>query len=103
MKGAQELIWGLVRMALIAAGVFYAMQVLIAYSKPESHERPVFDAGDRLRSTERLLVWAGVMTVWMIGRLVRPVINALSEASAEVGEWAINRRQAHVTLPPRGK
>ena len=97
MRGAQELIWGLVRMAMVAAGVFYAVQVLIAYTKQETRERPEFDAKDRLRSTERLLVWGGVMTVWLIGRLARPVINTLSEASAEVGEWAISRRQAQVT------
>jgi hypothetical protein len=103
MRGAQELIWGLVRMALIAAGVFYAVQVLVSYARHESHERPDFDAKDRLRSAERLLVWAGVMTVWVIGRLIRPVVSMLSEASAEVGEWAISRRQAQAAMRSRLK
>jgi hypothetical protein len=102
MRGAQDLIWGLVRMALIAAGLFYAGQVLIAYATQESHERPKFDAGDRLRSAERLLIWGGVMTVWVIAQLARPLIDMLSEASAEVGEWAISRRE-HATTRSRVK
>ena len=92
MRGAQELISGLVRMGLVAAGVFYAVQVLIAYAKHESLQRPAFDRNDRLQSAGDLLVWAGVLTVWTVGRLARPLVNMLSEASAEVGEWAIARR-----------
>jgi len=103
MRGAQELIWGLVRMALIAVGIFYAIQVMVAYAKHESHERPSFDPNDRLRWAERLLIWAGVMTVWVVGKLARPVINMLSEASAEVGEWAISRRNVQAALRSRGK
>ena len=103
MRGAQELIWGLVRMALVAAGVFYVLQVLISYAKHESHERPDFDSRDRLRSAERLLVWAGVMTVWGLVRVSRPVINILSEASAEVGEWAISRGPLQATMRSRAK
>jgi hypothetical protein len=103
MKGAQELIWGLVRMGVLAAGVFYVIQVLIAYPKRESHERPAFDSNERLRSLERLLVWVGVMTVRIAGRLARPFVNMLSEASAEVGERAISRRQVQTALRLRAK
>ena len=103
MSGAQELIWGLVRMALVAAGVFYVLRVFMAYSKPERRVRPEFDASDRLRSLERLLVWAGVMAVWLVGRVARPLINMLSEASAEVGEWAISRAPVQAAIRSREK
>ena len=103
MRGAQELIWGLVRMALVAAGVFYVVQVLITYAKQEGHLRPGYDPNDRLRSAERLLVWAGVMAVWAVVRLGRPVVNMLSEASADFGEWAINRRPVQAAIRPRMK
>jgi hypothetical protein len=97
MRGAQELLLGLVRMALIAAGVFYSVQILVACAKNESHERPSLDPTDRLRSAARLLLWIGVVTVGVIGQLARPLMNTLSEASAEVGEWAISRRQQVLT------
>jgi hypothetical protein len=103
MKGAQELIWGVVRMTLVAAGVFYAVQVLITYAQHETYERPQFDEREKLRSTMRLLIWAGVMTVWITVRLARPVVNMLSEASAEVGEWAISHRPQQATLRSRAK
>ena len=103
MRGAQELIWGLVRMALVAAGVFYAVQVLIAYARQESHVRPDYDPNDRLRSAERLLIWAGVMTVWAIVSVGRPLVNTLSEASADFGEWAINRRPVQAAIRSRVK
>jgi hypothetical protein len=103
MRGVQELIWGLVRMALVAAGLFYAVQVLIAYAQHENHERPNFDDRAKLRSAWRFLVWAGVMTIWIAGRLARPVVNMLSEASAEVGEWAISRGHLDATLRSRAK
>lgn len=103
MRGAQELIWGLARMALVAAGVFYVLQVFIAYGKQRSLVRPEFDPSDRLRSLERLLVWAGVMTVWVAGRVARPLVNMLSEASAEVGQWAISRGPVQAAIRSRVK
>ena len=103
MRGAQELIWGLVRMTLVAAGVFYVVQVLVTYARQGSHLKPEYDTNDRLRSAERFLVWAGVMTVWAVGRVARPVVNMLSEASADFGEWAINRRPVQTAIRSRVK
>lgn len=103
MEAAGELIFGLLRMALVAAGVFYAVQVLIAYTKHADLKRPNFDPNDKLISGERLLVWAGVIAVSTVVRLGRPVVNMLAEASAEVGEWAITRRHLPATVRPRVK
>src|SRR5579871_3784730 len=103
MRVAQELIWGLVRMALVAAGALYSAQVLLTYARHESVERPQFDPEDKLLWTGRLMVWAGVMAVRTLVRLSRPFVNMLSEASAEVGEWAIARRHTPATIRTRVK
>lgn len=97
MRTLQDLVLGLVRAGLLAAGVLYAVEVLVHCLSLGEHPRPELDPSRRLMSAWRLSVWAGVTTVRMAVKMSRPLINTLSEASADVGEWAITRRQAHVT------
>ena len=97
MRTLQDLVVGLVRAGLLAAGVLYAVEVLVHCLSLGEHPRPEFDQSRRLTSAWRLSVWGGVTAIQMVVRMSRPLINTLSEASADVGEWAITRRHAHVT------
>ncbi|HEV3275865.1 MAG TPA: hypothetical protein VG860_03540 [Terriglobia bacterium] len=101
MRTVGEFVVGLLKMGLLAAGVLYAVEVLVAYLRLGDHLRPEFDSSKPLRSATRWSVWAGVVATDLVVRLFQPMVNMLSEASADVGEWAIARRDAHV--PTRGQ
>ena len=97
MRTLQDLIVGLVRAGLLAAGVLYAVEVLVHSLSLGELARPELDPSRRLVSSWRLSVWAGATAIQLAVRMSRPLINTLSEASADVGEWAMTRRHAHVT------
>jgi hypothetical protein len=80
----------------MAAGVLYSVEVLVGYLSLSRHPRPEFDSSRRLVSAWRLSVWAGVEALDLVLRMSRPLFNVLSEASADVGQWAITRHHPHV-------
>jgi hypothetical protein len=88
---------GFLELALLAAPVFYITLVLVSYFEDKTHARPRFDLRDPARSLERWVVWLGVAALVLALRLAAPIFAMLSEASAEVGEWFLNRRhpEAH--------
>ncbi|HUI41303.1 MAG TPA: hypothetical protein VL523_04985 [Terriglobia bacterium] len=101
MNAWKDVLWGLLRMGAVAAGVFYLGQVLVTYAKSEGRYRPVIDRSDRLSTAQQSLLWVGVVLVGMVVRLARPFVDMLAEASAEVGEWALARQQSHPLVRPR--
>lgn len=101
MRTLLDVVVGLLKMGLLAAGVLFAVEVLVDYLRLGEHPRPEFDASRRFRSAWLLSVWAGVVAVDFVARISRPLVNMLSEASADVGEWAITRRQVHVATRGR--
>ena len=101
MKPWTDLLWGVVRMCAVAAGVLYAGRVLMTYARTGGHFQPELDRNDRLATARQLLLWAGVKATGAIARLARPLVNMLAEASAEVGEWALARHASQHALRPR--
>lgn len=97
MRTVLDIAVALVKMGLMAAGVLYAVEVLVNCLSLGRHQRPEFDSSQRLRSAWRLSVWAGVAATNLVVRMSRPLVNMLSDASADVGEWAVTHRHAHVT------
>jgi hypothetical protein len=91
---AQELLLGLLKLALVGAGLYYTVEVALAYTRSGASHRPVTHRENPLRSARSWLIRSGVVTVSVLAKLAAPVLDALSEASAEVGEWAISRRHA---------
>jgi hypothetical protein len=69
-----------------AAGAVYAGMVLMRFRTDRPHYRLSFDSRDPARSVEHLLVWLGVKVLEACLRIARAILNALLEASAEVGE-----------------
>jgi hypothetical protein len=96
MRTVQDVVIGLLKMGLLAAGVLYAVEVVVDYLRLGENPRPEFDPNKRLRSLWLVSVWAGVVAADFVARVSRPLTNMLSEASADVGEWAITRHQARV-------
>jgi hypothetical protein len=88
----QSVFNGFLKLALLAGGAFYASLVLIGYRTEGSHLRPQVDWRDPAHSAERWAVWLGVRTLTLAVRVAAPVFGMLSEASADVGEWVLNRR-----------
>lgn len=97
MRTVQEVVVALIRAGLMTAGVLYAVEVLVNCLSLGEHERPEFDVSKRFRSAWRVSIWAGVTAAKFVVRISRPLVNMLSEASADVGEWAITHRHAQVT------
>jgi hypothetical protein len=101
MKAAQEVIGGLLKTGLAAAGVLYAIEVLWIYAKCGENYRPELHRANKIQFIEQLLIWAGVVLIEALVRLSRPVLNMLTEASADLGEWALARHAAGVPVQGR--
>ena len=103
MDTIQRLLWALIKVGLLAIGVLYAVQIFRTYASARAGEAhwPPLDRKEPIRSAEQVLIWSGVFLVAVAVRLARPVMDMLSEASAEVGEWAISRHQTEATLRTR--
>lgn len=86
---------GLLDLLFLGGGIFYATLVLLAYFEGRGRVRPRFDRNDLPRSFERLAVWLGVKTLAITVTIGGPILGQLAEASAEVGEWFLNRRSHH--------
>jgi hypothetical protein len=103
MRTIEALVVTLLDMSLLVAGVLYVVEVLIAYFRPGPRQRPEIDPSQAFRSGSRWFIWAGVMSLDFLVMLSRPMVNILSEASADVGEWAIARHQSRISTHLRGQ
>ena len=101
MKIVQEVVWGLLKIGLASVGVLYAVQVIGCYAKFGEHDRPEFDPTHKIKSVEQLVIWVGVTSIRLSMRISRPLLRILTEASADVGEWALARHTAGVSARER--
>jgi hypothetical protein len=85
------LVWTL-KLLLGAAAIVYVGLVVMSYATHGARYRPRVDFNNPLRSIERLLLWLGVKTVATILQGLEAALNVLAEASADVGEWFVERR-----------
>ena len=96
MKAISVLLVGLLKISLAAAGILYAGEVLVNFVRLGERYQPVVDHEHPLQSARRLLVGAGVLVTAAVVTLGRPAVEMLSETSAEVGEWALAKRQNRI-------
>lgn len=101
MKSIHELVWGLLKIGLASVGLLYAVEVIASYAKCGEHDCPEFDPAHIVDSIERLAVWVGVISIRVSVRMCRPLLGVLTEASADVGEWALARHPVRASLPGR--
>lgn len=92
------LLWGLLKVSLVGAGVFYFVRVLVTYTKSDQYQRPVLDCTNLVESSGQLLAWAGSATFAVSVRLGRPVFDMLCEASADLGEWVLSRPAGRILV-----
>ena len=97
------LIAGAVTLGLIAFGVSYVLLVLTAYTQEGPHYRLHLELSDPVRSADRLLVWMGVKMIRAIGRAARSILDALYDASADVGTWVVSKSSDQVQARVRSR
>lgn len=97
------LFFGVLKLLLIAFGLLYVGMVLMAYRTDGPRFPLRIDFTDPARSAERFLVWIGVRALDATLRAARATVDALSEASAEVGEWFVHRSGVEVQSKYRSR
>jgi hypothetical protein len=90
MVAKVAVLWGPVKVSLVAVGVFYLIQALLTYKKSDQDQRPVFDRRNLIKSSGQLLAWVGNGALGVSVKLGRPVFDMLCDASADVGEWVLS-------------
>lgn len=80
------------RLILLGTAVLYTVHVLITLRTEGSHYKLRFDGHDPARSAERALIWLGVRALVSILAGLKASLDVLEDASADVGEWVLHRR-----------
>lgn len=88
----------LLNVTLVLTGAAYARKVLVNFMRSGERYQPVVDPDHPFRSAGQLLVGAGVFLIAALVTVARPIVAMLAEASAEVGEWALAKRQSQATV-----
>ena len=83
---------GLLELALLAGTALYTGLVLTNYLAGGPPQRPSVDWRDPAHSAQRWAVWLGVKGLTFTVQAATRIFGMLSEASAEVGDWFLNRR-----------
>ena len=84
--------WWTLRVALIAVALLYSGLVLTRYATGGARSPLRLDLGQPTRSAEQALVWGGVKLLDGMLRALGVVWDVCTEASAEVGEWFVGKR-----------
>ncbi|MGH9396595.1 MAG: hypothetical protein ACRD18_07065 [Terriglobia bacterium] len=85
------IVFAVLKVLLVVLALIYAGLVLTAYGIEGSRYQPRVQISKPARSGERLLVWTGVKLLDGVLRVSRSVFNQLFTASAEIGEWVVDR------------
>jgi hypothetical protein len=91
------------KLLLGAGGLLYAGLVLMSYRTDGPHSLLHLDLSHPGRSAQCLMVWVGVRVVTAIVGASKALLNVLSDASAEVGQWFLHRRSAAVQAAFRSR
>ena len=87
-----SILGGFLKLALLAGAALYTGLVLTNYFAEGPQPRPRFDLRDPAHSAQRWAVWLGVKSLALAVRVAARIFGMFSEASAEVGEWFLERR-----------
>jgi hypothetical protein len=95
--------WDGLKMLIWALALIYAGLVFTAYEIEGRHYQPQLQLTKPARSGERLLIWTGVRILDTLLRIARSTFDQLFAASAEVGDWAIEKSGPAVQRKVRSK
>lgn len=99
----QILLWDAVKFLVALVGLVYTVLVYTTYEIEGPRYQARLQLTKPARSGERLLIWTGVKAVDVLLRFGRSVLNQLFAASAEVGEWAVEKSGPSVQRKVRSK
>jgi len=81
----------ILKLAIVVLGTIYGSLVLKKYAVVGPRCLPKLDLEEPGRSIGQFLVWGGVKLLDFVVRMLGVVWQALLEASADVGEWLVDR------------
>ena len=88
-----NLLTGFLKLALLAGAALYSGLVIMNYRTDHPHFRWRLDWHDPAHAVERLTLWPGIMALALAVGAAAKLFATLSEASADVGEWVLDRRR----------
>lgn len=103
MITTQMVLWDVLKLLVGMFALIYAALVYTAYGMEGSHYQARLQLTKPGRSGERLLIWTGVKILDATLRFARSVLNQLFAASAEIGEWAVEKSSPAVQRKVRSK
>jgi hypothetical protein len=103
MATAMVVFWWTVRLAILGMVALYSGLVLTSYTTDGAHYPLRLDLDAPARSLQQILVWSGVRLLDLAVRFLRVVLDLLAEASADVGEWFVNKRSPKVQAEIRSR
>lgn len=98
-----SLLWDVVKLMASLLVLVYAILVYAAYEMEGARFQARFQLTKPARSGERLLIWTGVRVVDAVLRSMKAILNQLFAASAEVGEWAVEKSSPAVQRKVRSR
>lgn len=97
------LLWDMVKLIAALLAFVYLILVYAAYEVEGARYQAHFELTRPARSGERLLIWTGVRVVDASLRFGKSILNQLFAASAEVGEWAVEKSSPSVQRKVRSR
>lgn len=98
-----SVLWDVVKLMAGILALIYAILVYAAYEMDGARYQARLQLTRPARSGERLLIWTGVRIVVVAVRFAKSILNQLFAASAEVGEWAVEKSSPAVQRKVRSK
>ena len=82
------------RIILLGMLVLYLAHVVLALRTQGAHYHFRFEPRDPARSSGRFLVWLGVQILSGTMAGLKGALDALEDASADVGDWVLHRHSS---------
>ena len=98
-----SLLWDVVKLMASLLVLVYAILVYAAYEMEGARFQARFQLTKPARSGERLLIWTGVRIIDVVLRFSKSIVNQLFAASAEVGEWAVEKSSPAIQRKVRSR
>lgn len=97
------LLWDVVKLMAGILALIYAILVYAAYEMEGARYQARLQLTRPARSGERLLIWTGVRIIDVVLRFSKSIVNQLFAASAEVGEWAVEKSSPAIQRKVRSR
>ncbi len=101
--GSQVILRDAFKIVLGLTALIYAALVVSTYEIEGPDYHPRFQFTRPAQSSERLLIWTGVKILHTTLKMSRSILNQFYAASAEVGDWVVEKSSPSVQRKVRSK